>query len=692
MSNYCEVCSMYFQDEHSLQSHLAGKKHLKKLNQRQVLERSIVVSPIPKCIFPRGLINIFQQYGAIKRYQFNPQYLEIEFHDRNSADYLLKKPIWVKNVKLNIEKGSHNNLRKQKSAGQCKEMESLGLINFSNIEHIFNEDTTFDDQLQMFLNAVQLTNAEIETRYESVCTELDRIFRVVFPKCKTYKFGSIQTGLGFKECDLDIYMDVDDPTYETKSTSTDFKTTAKIFKKVKEVLYKMNCVFSKIVLIPKAKTPIIKFWYLPTEVSCDLSFKNGLGISKSYFIKYCISLDSRIRPLIMLIKYWARHFKISGTGKICNYALVLLTIFYLQQPSVNIIPPLTALRNSCEPRVINGWQVNFNENTVLPPVTNQSSVAQLLHGFFIFYATFEFKSHVICPIDGMIHTDLEFKEVQNLPSSMDTYKAYMNEDESLSLNVNKPMCVQDPIELNHNVTSSTQYDTLNTFVKYCALGIEICTLSSKNEYKTLMKTLLSTVIKKRDTFNITICGNQYQSNNGSDSMETCTDAAGKSKFPSNDWYFTVFNIVKDIFEQIVKVQTEILTANVGEKQQKFEILSDVHMKKYQKIIFHCTGSHCVWRNRKVSNIILDPSLSCLRKEAFISEQTIECHDKTDTERIHLDFLCTFKKKDPNKVILILNNHNSDEHIFKEFKRFAEYKLAGIIKQTLLYMQQFNKCY
>ncbi|CAK9820063.1 hypothetical protein ANTPLA_LOCUS10481 [Anthophora plagiata] len=175
-------------------------------------------------------------------------------------------------------------------------------------------------------------------------------------------------------------------------------------------------------------------------------------------------------------------------------------------------------------------------------------------------------------------------------------------------------------------------------------------------------------------------------------METCTDAVGKTKFLSTDWYFTVFNIVKDIFERIIKVQTEVLTANVGEKQQKCEILSNVHMKKYQTIIFHCTGSHCVWRNRKVNNIILDPSLSCLRKEAFISEQTIECCDKTDTKRIHLDFLCTFKKKHPDKVILTLNNHNTDEYIFKEFKRFAEYKLKGIIKQTLLYMQQFNKCY
>lgn len=294
-------------------------------------------------------------------------------------------------------------------------MENRGSISYDNIKYIFDEGTTFDNQLIMFLNAIQLNDIEIETKYESVCTQLDEIFKVIFPKCKTYRFGSSQTGLGFKECDLDIYMDIGmniiyiytiylilfyfiiilyiifiqgEPINESKNTSTDSWTMNKIFKSVKKIMYRMNDVFSNIIGIPKAKTPIIKFYYNRTNVSCDISFKNILGIYKSYLIKYCLSLDNRLKPLMMIIKYWARHFKISNGQKISNYALVLLIIFYLQQPSVNIIPPLMVLQNTCQPQIINGWQANFDENTVLPPITNKNSVPQLLHGFFFLLCNF----------------------------------------------------------------------------------------------------------------------------------------------------------------------------------------------------------------------------------------------------------------------------------------------------------------
>lgn len=87
-------------------------------------------------------------------------------------------------------------------------IENNCVMNYDNIKHLFEEEATFNNQLTMFLTAVQLTDLEIETRYETVCTHLDKIFKAIFPKCKTYKFGSTQTGLGFKECDLDIYMDI----------------------------------------------------------------------------------------------------------------------------------------------------------------------------------------------------------------------------------------------------------------------------------------------------------------------------------------------------------------------------------------------------------------------------------------------------------------------------------------------------
>lgn len=660
----------------------------------QIVERSIVVSPLPKFIPARGLIDFFQQYGPIKCHRFGPNFLIIEFSDRNTTEALLNKPVWINNVKLNIKKRiPHKVALKSKSVKQNSPMENTGVISYDNIKHIFDENTTFDDQLIAFLNAVQLTDDEIEARYDSVCTQLDKIFKVIFPKCKTYKFGSTQTKLCFKECDLDIYMDIGEPVYDTNNAPADVWTTQKIFKEMKRVMYRMNCVFSGIVLIPKAKTPIIKFCYVRTNVSCDISFKNSLGIYKSNLIKYCIFLDNRLRPLMMIIKYWARNFKISGSGQMSNYGLILLIIFYLQQPSVKIIPPLMELQKTCRPQIVNGWQVNFDESLTLPPITNKSSISQLLHGFFFFYATFEFKSHVVCPIDGMVHSESEFENIDSLPECMDRYKTCVREDENLKFNVNKPMCVQDPIELTHNVTLGAHFTRVEYFVQCCAIGAEICALTSKNDYKDLMRTLFTTVLKKKTTFEVTIPAYHFQHVKESNNKQACTDIIEKAKLTQNDWYFTVFNIMKDIFEKVFKLQVEVLTADVETKQQKRKVLSDVHTEKHQKIIFHCTGSHCVWRNRKINNM-LDPSISYLQKESFISDQTIESWDKQKSANMaNLDFMCTFEKKIRQlRVNLTISNQNCDDHIFQEFARFAKDKLVEITKRTLIYMQQFNKSY
>lgn len=693
MSTYCNICSMYFQDDYALQGHLAGKKHLKKFQQVDSSERSIVVSSLPKFIPSLRYIDFFQQYGTIKWYRFRADDLIIEFSDRRSAEILLNKPVWIYNVKLKISKRAVFE-GKSKSNKQNNPLSNTDVVSYDNIKHIFEGEATFDEQLTLFLNTIELTDFEIETRYESVCTHLAKIFKVVFPKCKTYKFGSTQTRLGFKECDLDIYMDIGEPICETESAPPNSWTMQMIFKEVKKIMYGMNCTFSDIVAIPKAKTPIIKFCYIRTNVSCDISFKSSLGIYKSYLIKFYISLDDRLKPLMMLIKYWGKHFKIAGSGKISSYALVLLIIFYLQQPSVNIVPPLIEFQKNCQPQIINGWQVNFNENTVLPKVTNTNSITQLLHGFFLFYSSFDFKSKVVCPIDGMVHTESEFKDVQNLPSCMDLYKANVNENGNLKFNANKPMCVQDPIELSHNITMGIQFAALNQFVKYCAIGAKICATASKNDYKDLLKTLFTTILLKNlpeNKFSFSISTKQFHHANESKSTKNCTDKE-KKKLTENNWYSAVYSIIKDILEKVFKLQVEVFMDDLEAKHQKIDVLSDVHTDKHETAKFRCVGSHCVWYNRVTNNsIVLNPSLSWLEKEALISEQTIENYNKKKpVNKDHLDFICTIENKDSQKVCITITNNNCSERLFRDFKRFAVHKLPQVTTRTLMYKQQFNK--
>lgn len=579
------------------------------------------------------------------------------------------------------------------------------------------------------MNTIQLTEFELKTRYDVICTHLNEIFRPVFPECRTYKFGSTVAGLSFKESDLDIYMYVGEigkryyftivyvsqyrytylnnvfyfveglPPSCHKPDIPPYILTLTIFKRVRRIMYSMKSVFSNIISIPKAKTPIIKFRYIPTNVSCDISFKNGLGIYKSNFLHYCASRDPRLRPLMLLIKYWARHFGISGIGRISSYGLICLIIFYLQQESVGLLPSLLDLQKTCVPHIMHGWQVNFNENTVLPPISNSSSIAELFHNFFSFYATFHFNSCVICLLDGKTYSAADFTQIDKLPDYMDRYKTCIMENSAKKLDVHKPLCLQDPIELNQNTAAITSDRALIAFQHYCVFSAEICAAAKVNNYENLLKILFSTVPpqlistkKRKKKFKSTIRAGRFLHAGLPSDFETRTDISNKEQYKKDNWYFMIFNLIRDIFEMIFKLQVEVLLDQEA-KQQKVEVLSDVHTRSHQKITFHCTGNKCVWYNRKKNNrTLLDVQLSLLEKEAIMSDKVMEQLDD-ETNNIKLDFICTLEKADnPVAVIIILNDEDSQNHIFRQFECFVNSWIPKIIEKTLLHMLQFKKTY
>lgn len=81
-------------------------------------------------------------------------------------------------------------------------------LNFDNVKAVLATDLSFNDQVSKFLDAISISPDEIQTIYESTCTRLQQVFQKNFNSCKTYRFGSTVSGLGFKNCDLDVYLDI----------------------------------------------------------------------------------------------------------------------------------------------------------------------------------------------------------------------------------------------------------------------------------------------------------------------------------------------------------------------------------------------------------------------------------------------------------------------------------------------------
>ncbi|XP_015587444.1 speckle targeted PIP5K1A-regulated poly(A) polymerase [Cephus cinctus] len=693
MSFQCEVCGINLVDKNTYEGHIKGKKHMRqvlKLDMKDRTEKSIFVSNIPQSVSPEEVQNFFQQYGTIRKCIIRQWHMIIEFTTREPVEFLLSKPIWMNKCKLNIQrKILHDNGPKPKDAEDNEYIDELA---YHKISSIFDIETTFDSQLIAFLNKIQLSDVDAETLYGAICASLEQMFKTQFYKCKAYRFGSTVTGLGFKKCDLDVFIDIGRNISENKDSKLTQKT---VFKIAKSLLYRNKVIFTNIVPIPKAKTPIIKCSHIPTNISCDISFKNDLAIHNSYLIKHYLSLDDRLKPLMLIIKYWARHLEISGSGKISNYGLVMLIIFYLEQPPMNIIPTVTELQKSCEPQIVEGWQVNFEKSNTWPQTSNKKSIPELLNGFFNFYLAFDFQKNVVCPLDGIAHDKTIFADITNIPKAMSLYVKFLNETDGTAVFRNdRPMCLQDPIELTHNVTGNVPQRIVEHFQKTCAVAANVCATAIKDDCKNLLPMLFTAnyTVKKEREYRITIPCGPFLHIGLPEDFNTRTDIEDRAQFIRENWYSVIFNLLKDIFEKILKFKVELISQDRELKQQKVKVLSDVHSKDNDKIIFHCTGNMCLWRQRICSKQILDPSLSALDKEILATTAMLE---KLDTIHVknkeRIEFVCIFEKKvNPVQIELLVINDKCSKKVFRELTTYIIHKVRVIINKTLMHMLQFKK--
>ncbi|XP_011505827.1 PREDICTED: speckle targeted PIP5K1A-regulated poly(A) polymerase-like [Ceratosolen solmsi marchali] len=696
MSLKCEICKYILQDKYAYQNHLRDKTHLKNAERLEFPgfrnQRSIFVSNYPRYMFPEKLLDFFSQFDQIVSYRRGHNYLIIEFRRIQTVNYLLTESIYFNGIKLNIIPKINNIevLTLNDKINATKEaVNDTEYLNYKNIKSLFNVQSTFDEQLSAFLDKISLPISEIKTRYEPICEALDKIFHTVFPNCKTHRFGSTVSNLGFKNCDLDLFLEiVNEEIGENVGSNV---SATKIFSKVKKILFTNPTIFHKVSPIPKARIPIIKFIYIPKNISCDISFKNSLAIYNSRLIKFYFSMNPYLRPTMMILKYWVRYCELKKYNTFSNYALTLLFIFYLQQSSANLIPPVIELKKKCVPIVVEGWQVNFDETYTNKQNNNTKhiSIPELLNGFFKFYAHFNFEKNVVCCIDGLSHEKLLLSEPENLPECMDRYKIYLKTKNSIKLAVTKPMCVQDPNELNHNITGNMTVQYIHIFQKYCLTASEICENANNNYSKLLpsMFSLILNVMKKNIGFYVCISFDLLDVKNHRDIKFHFNMV--EQAFKKENCLSIIFNLIRIYFENVLKLEVQITSENDEINQQETNKQSDDHSKS--KITMHCTGKYALWRNRK--NNIFYPSMTLLEKEIIITNNIFEnLYSKDSPPRVDINFECHVIKKKTNSIYvhLVLTKNDCTKPILIGMINYINNKLPFILYKTLHYIQESIK--
>ena len=305
------------------------------------------------------------------------------------------------------------------------------------------------EQLEELVRLTYLSEEEVEQRVQ-ICRHIQATFRRSgHPAAAVHPFGSSVNSLGFPGCDLDIYLDLG-PAAPPGGPALD--TEHQRVRAALRLLREMpQC--ARVQGILQARVPIVKFVHRDTGVACDISFRNRMSVANTQFIRACVDADARVRDLLVSLRYFAKVQGLAGGGggsRISNYALTLLALTFLQQrrpPLLRTVAELQAAPDLPEDR-IDGWNCSFPAaSAVLAPPAPASSL-RLLAEFFAWAAAINFPSVVVCPLLGRLVARADLQQPELVAATFPAGRAFMGAD---GLQTEKPMCLQDPFELRHNV-------------------------------------------------------------------------------------------------------------------------------------------------------------------------------------------------------------------------------------------------
>lgn len=84
--------------------------------------------------------------------------------------------------------------------------------------------------------------------------------------------------------DLDVFVDIGDMYMGQKKQ--DAKSQEKIVKDANKVFREFpGKVFTHVNPVPTARTPIVQVFHTVTQLDCDLSFRHGLSVENTKFLR-----------------------------------------------------------------------------------------------------------------------------------------------------------------------------------------------------------------------------------------------------------------------------------------------------------------------------------------------------------------------------------------------------------------------
>ncbi|XP_072929484.1 speckle targeted PIP5K1A-regulated poly(A) polymerase-like isoform X1 [Epargyreus clarus] len=427
--------------------------------EKPIDERKVEVSGYPSFCKPQDLHKLFSNYGHPRVEHIGKKFAVVSFTKKEQASAAIedstKLCLYGQFVTIKPFAGYEEPKKKEQKKNTVAIVDPASLA----------LEGTFDEQLGELLAAVRLSQEQVSA-VAALYEDLERVLQPTWPGCQAIPFGSITTGLGVKSSDADCFMYIP-PQYRHAQFS--------FVNRAKRILQQHPQLFAEVFAIPRANTPIVKLFHVATRTHCDLTFKTPLGALNSKLVAFLLHADPRLVPAAVAVKYWAAAHALTGTGRLTNYALTLLLLFYLQ--ARHRLPAVAGLQAPAAPAArvaVDGWDAGFAHDYALlpPPAAAPAPLRDLLGGFFAFYAAFDFDALVVCPLLGRPVEKALFAEPARLPAELERYRRNVAENRAAPFRHKAPVCVMDPFELSHNVASAVSPRLAAEFVAHVKLAAE----------------------------------------------------------------------------------------------------------------------------------------------------------------------------------------------------------------------------
>ncbi|XP_047520851.1 terminal uridylyltransferase cid1-like [Pieris napi] len=308
----------------------------------------------------------------------------------------------------------------------------------------------FNTQMKEVINYIKISDEECKNR-KKVMYDLNSVLASICEGSQMEEFGSRLTGLALKNSDIDCFVNIPQDVSE-HAVQLVLRTQKALLKNEK---------FVNINVFTKTKIPKVNFQHRKTKICCDVTFSGRGALKNSLLLQYLISSDERIRPLMFIVKYWAKINKITGRRLMSNYCLILLVVFFLQKE--RILPTIECLQLNVEMEETDYWNTEFAR--VVNLNDNQKSVYNLLGDFFRFYSTLDFENNIISLYTGDLIRRKCFANVQDILSVYEIYWVNVREHNLPGLVLDSSFCIQDPFNHARNAGVTVKRTTAELIVQ-----------------------------------------------------------------------------------------------------------------------------------------------------------------------------------------------------------------------------------